>query len=105
MKSEIVPSERPLIVVGKPGTGKTTKALNLLPPNPIIKYADEYDIDDNFSIPIESGILIEEVHYKPKVDLIVKTLLEYKGKIEDYPGRDQRSIVGYHYDYREGVNG
>jgi hypothetical protein len=74
-------TERPLIVVGKPGTGKTTKALNFLPPNPIIKYADEYDIDDNFSIPRETGILIEEVHYKPKVDLIVKTLLEYKGKI------------------------
>ena len=34
-----------------------------------------------------------------------KIVVEYKGKIEDYPGRDQRSIVGYHYDYREGVNG
>ena len=61
-------TERPLIVVGKPGTGKTTKALNFLPPNPIIKYADEYDIDDNFSIPRETGILIEEVHYKTQSD-------------------------------------
>ena len=34
-----------------------------------------------------------------------KIVVEYQGKIEDYPGRDQRSIVGYHYDYREGVNG
>ena len=34
-----------------------------------------------------------------------KIVVEYEGKIEDYPGRDQRSIVGYHYDYREGVNG
>lgn len=33
-----------------------------------------------------------------------KIVVEYEGKIEDYPGRDQRSIVGYHYDYREGVN-
>lgn len=74
-------TERPLIVVGKSGTGKTTKALSFLPPNPIIKYANEYDIDDNFSIPRETGILIEEVHHKARVDLIVKTLLEYKGKI------------------------
>ncbi len=34
-----------------------------------------------------------------------KIVVEYEGKIEDYPGEDQRSIVGYHYDYREGVNG
>jgi hypothetical protein len=34
-----------------------------------------------------------------------KIIPEYEGKIEDYPGRDQRSIVGYHYDYRQGVNG
>ena len=30
-----------------------------------------------------------------------KIVVEYEGKIEDYPGRDQRSIVGYHYDYRK----
>jgi len=34
-----------------------------------------------------------------------KIVVEYEGRIEDYPGRDQRSIVGYHYDYRQGVNG
>lgn len=33
-----------------------------------------------------------------------KIIVEYEGKIENYPGRDQRSIVGYHYDYRPGVN-
>jgi hypothetical protein len=33
-----------------------------------------------------------------------KIIVEYEGKIEDYPGKDQRSIVGYHYDYRPGVN-
>lgn len=33
-----------------------------------------------------------------------KIVVEYEGKIEDYPGNDQRSIVGYHYDYRPGVN-
>jgi hypothetical protein len=34
-----------------------------------------------------------------------KIVVEYEGNIEDYPGKDQRSIVGYHYDYRPGVNG
>ena len=34
-----------------------------------------------------------------------KLYVEYEGKIEDYPGdNSQRSIVGYNYDYREGVN-
>ena len=71
----------PWIYVGKTGTGKTTKALECLPPNPIIRYANEYDIEDNFSIPKDRGILIEEAHYKPNVDLIIKTILEYKGTI------------------------
>jgi hypothetical protein len=35
-----------------------------------------------------------------------KLYVEYEGKIEDYPGdNSQRSIVGYNYDYRKGVNG
>ena len=72
---------RPLIYVGKSGTGKTTKALECLPDNPIIRYANEYDIEDNFSIPVDRGILIEEAHHKPNVDLIIQTLLEYKGTI------------------------
>ena len=74
-------TNRAMIIVGKTGTGKTTKALEMLPVNPIIRYADEYDIDDNFSIPRDRGILIEEVHFKPNIELITKTLLEYKGQI------------------------
>jgi len=74
-------TKRPLIYVGKSGTGKTTKALEGLPNNPIIRYANEYDIEDNFSIPVDRGILIEEAHHKPNVDLIIQTLLEYKGTI------------------------
>jgi len=72
---------RPILIVGKPGTGKTEKALSLLSDNPIIQYANEYDLEDNFSLPRSRGLLIEEVHYKAKTDLIVQTLLEYKGQI------------------------
>ena len=73
--------KRPIIIVGKPGTGKTTKALEILGDNPIVLYADEYDLEDNLSIPIERGILIEEVDIKPNVDVIVRTLLQYKGQV------------------------
>ncbi|QDP59651.1 MAG: hypothetical protein GOVbin1753_84 [Prokaryotic dsDNA virus sp.] len=74
-------TNRAILIVGKTGTGKTTKALEMLPNDPIVRYADEYDIDDNFSISRDRGILIEEVHFKPNIELITKTLLEYKGKI------------------------
>jgi hypothetical protein len=34
-----------------------------------------------------------------------KLVVEYEGKMEDYPGRNQKSTVEYHYDHKEGVNG
>ena len=74
-------TNRATIIVGKSGTGKTTKALELLGNDPIIRYANEYDVSENFTLPVERGILIEEVHIKPKIDLIKDTLLQYKGLI------------------------
>ena len=50
-------TNRAILIVGKTGTGKTTKALEMLPNDPIVRYADEYDIDDNFSISRDRGIL------------------------------------------------
>jgi len=72
---------KPILIVGKPGTGKTTKAHEILDDDFIVRYANEYDLEDNFSIPLNVGILIEEVHHKPNIDLIVDTLLQFKGKI------------------------
>jgi len=72
---------RPIIIVGKPGTGKTTKALAILGDDPIVQYADEYNIEDILSVPIDKGILIEEVGIKPNVKAIVRTLLQYKGQV------------------------
>ena len=71
---------RSIIIVGKAGTGKTTKALELLD-NPIVQYANEYNLVDNYSIPQDKGILIEEVNYKPNTDLILNTLREYSGQV------------------------
>tara|TARA_R100000908_G_C3700661_1_gene111290 strand:- start:41 stop:781 length:741 start_codon:yes stop_codon:yes gene_type:complete len=44
-------------------------------------YANEYDIEDNHSIPADRGIIIRECNYKPNVDVIRKTILEYKGQV------------------------
>ena len=74
-------NERPIIIVGKSEKKCMEKALEFLPNNPIIKYANEYDIEDNYSLPISRGILIKEANYKPKTDLIINTLSEYRGKV------------------------
>tara|TARA_B100000287_G_C20543024_1_gene745405 strand:- start:145 stop:978 length:834 start_codon:yes stop_codon:yes gene_type:complete len=71
---------RPLIIVGKEGTKKKEQALSFFD-DPIIKYANEFDIEDVFSIPLERGIIILEAHFKPKTELIVDTLLKYRGQI------------------------
>ena len=72
---------RTIIVVGKDGTDKMEKASKLVSSDPIIMYANEYDIEDNHSIPAERGIIIRECNYKPNVEAIRKTILEYKGQV------------------------
>lgn len=72
---------RTIIVVGKDGTDKMEKASKLVSNDPIIMYANEYDIEDNHSIPADRGIIIRECNYKPNVDVIRKTILEYKGQV------------------------
>jgi hypothetical protein len=72
---------KPIIIVGQAVTEKMDKALTFVSSNPIIKYANEFDITDNYSIPIEVGIIIREANYKPNTELIRKTILEYKGQV------------------------
>jgi len=72
---------RTIIVVGKDGTDKMEKARKLVSEDPIIMYANEYDIEDNHSIPANRGIIIRECNYKPNVEAIRKTILEYKGQV------------------------
>ena len=73
--------KRPIIIVGKEGTPKDQKAMEYLSDDPIIKYANEYDITENNSIPINRGILIKDVTYKPQVNLIIDTLDNYRGQV------------------------
>jgi len=72
---------RAIIVVGKTDTEKMKKAMSFVSDDPIIQYANEFDIEDNYTIPPERGIIIDEVHYKANVELIRKTILEYRGQV------------------------
>ncbi len=71
--------EKPIIIVGKYGTGKSTKAKKLSP-NAKVVYANDCDIDI-FSLPVESGLIIEDVHFKPDSKSILTIIRTYRGKL------------------------
>jgi hypothetical protein len=71
---------RPILITGKSGTGKTTKALSLLE-SPIVVFGDACELDDIHSLPVSKGILIEDIHYKPDKESILYILRHYQGKI------------------------
>tara|TARA_R100000329_G_scaffold11984_6_gene12943 strand:+ start:4346 stop:5200 length:855 start_codon:yes stop_codon:yes gene_type:complete len=72
---------RPILLTGKPGTGKSTKAKTLVSDNPVIIYASECDKIDVSSIERSRGIIIEDVTYKPKKDAILHIIRKYKGQV------------------------
>jgi len=72
---------KPIIVLGNTAMDKMKRAMSFVSDSPIIMYANEYDITDNFSIPKDIGIIIDEMHYKPNTDLIRRTILEYAGQV------------------------
>jgi hypothetical protein len=69
--------ERPVIIVGKPRTGKTTKALEMLE-EPAIFYANEFEC---YAAPTDRDILIEEVDFKANEDEILE-LLRMRNRIK-----------------------
>ena len=56
-------NDRTILITGKTGTGKSTKAKTFVN-DPVILYANDIDFDIG-SFPMERGIIIEDVHYKP----------------------------------------
>lgn len=67
--------ERPVIIVGKPRTGKTTKALEMLD-DPAKFYANEFEC---YAAPMDRDILIEEIDFKANEDEIL-TLLRMRNE-------------------------
>jgi len=75
----IANKERPILITGKSGTGKSTMAKTLVGENPLVYYADEMvDIDWRS---ITNDVIIEEVHYKAKKDVIMDVIRHCKTNI------------------------
>jgi len=70
---------RAILITGKIGTGKSTQALTLVK-EPMIVFANDINIDVG-SFPMENGIIIEDVHYKPDKQAILFILRNYRGQI------------------------
>ena len=69
--------KRPILITGKSGTGKSTMAKAIIDNDDVlIYYANELEDKDWKSI--EQDIIIEEVHYKPKKDIVMDIIRNAK---------------------------
>tara|TARA_R110000744_G_scaffold193007_1_gene312049 strand:- start:310 stop:1152 length:843 start_codon:yes stop_codon:yes gene_type:complete len=71
--------KRAIVITGQHGCGKSTMARKLLP-EAIVIYANEMNIKDVNSLPL-SGIIIEDIHYKPIEEEIINVLYRYRGEV------------------------
>jgi hypothetical protein len=72
-------TKRAIVITGQHGSGKSTMAKEMLP-NAIVVYADEMDYKDIGSLSLD-GIIIEDIHYKPKTEEIINVIRRYKGEV------------------------
>tara|TARA_R100001015_G_C4633542_1_gene198655 strand:+ start:455 stop:1300 length:846 start_codon:yes stop_codon:yes gene_type:complete len=72
-------NDRTILITGKQGTGKSTKAKTFVN-NPVVLYANDIDFDVG-SFPVEQGIIIEDVHYKPDKSAILDIIRRYRGQV------------------------
>ena len=70
---------RTILIIGKTGTGKSTKALTFVN-SPMILYANDIDCDIG-SFPVENGIIIEDLHYKSDKSAILNIIRNYRGQV------------------------
>lgn len=74
-----ISNDRTILITGKVGTGKSTKAKTFVN-NPVVLYANDIDFDVG-SFPVEHGIIIEDVHYKPDKEGILNIIRKYQGQV------------------------
>ena len=72
-------NDRTILITGKTGTGKSTKAKTFVN-DPVILYANDIDFDIG-SFPMERGIIIEDVHFKPDKENILNVIRQYQGQV------------------------
>jgi len=72
--------KRAILVIGKTGTGKTTKAKTFVN-DPIVFYANDKIEFDLGSFPVDRGIIIEDIHHKPNKDVILNIVRQYRGQV------------------------
>ena len=76
MLSKTKTKEKTPILVGGYGSGKTTKAIELMGNRPYVRYqANDIQIEDVYSYPRHHGVIVEDVHYKPDKDKILDLIL------------------------------
>jgi hypothetical protein len=71
--------DRPTIITGKTGTGKTTMARSILP-YALVLYGDELEIDES-SVNVENGLIIEDIHYNANKEALLRIIRRYRGTL------------------------
>ena len=69
--------ERPILITGKSGTGKSTLAKQIAGDDYLLFYANEVEDTDWKSI--NSNVIVEDVHYKPNKEVIMTMIRQCNG--------------------------
>ena len=82
MLSKTKPKSKTMLLVGGSGSGKTTKAIELMGSRAHLRFqSNDIKIEDIYSYPKQHGIIIEDIHYKPDKNKILDLILNNENVI------------------------